>query len=113
MSVPALKFVAPIQVNAREKLVLWVLANRMGDEGQYFAKRDELQEHTCLSEASIRRALAGLEKCGLIVRIPQRGPGGRQGTSIIELVGFSSRSKLCFPADQFCSFQPIKSERHI
>ena len=65
--------------NATHKLVLLALANFANEDDEAWPKVSSLAEIASTSTRTVHRALAELERAGLVSRVPGVGPGGRGG----------------------------------
>ena len=63
----------PIQVSMAQKAVLMSLADQANDAGVCWPAVGTLAERTCMSERNVVRAIADLEKLGLV--LPRRVAG--------------------------------------
>lgn len=66
MSTVLLGLCWPLQMGASEKAVLISLADQANDAGVCWPSQETISRRTCLSDRTVRRALANLEKAGLV-----------------------------------------------
>ena len=80
MSIWAVNWALHLEVpNATHKLVLLALANFANEDDEAWPKVSSLAEIASTSTRTVHRALAELERGGLLSRVSGVGPGGRGG----------------------------------
>lgn len=72
-------------IKPTEKLVLLALANYADEQMRCWPSQDRLADDCCMTGRTIRTALSGLEKRGIIARSPRRRPDGYRAADLISL----------------------------
>lgn len=93
MSNAALNFAQALRLPPSQKLTLWALANRANKNNLCWPSMKTLSKDTCLSQATLKRVLAELERKEIISRQPRYDDRGRQISNMIELLGIGEELK--------------------